>query len=73
MTALSYYQWEFVSLLGALENFLLASDCPSPTLLTLFLSQTTHLIYSIPLPDLTTDHKDLTTDHTLFSLSQLSI
>lgn len=40
---------------------------------TIFESQTTHLICSVPLQDLTTDHKDLTTDHTLSSLSQLSI
>lgn len=40
---------------------------------TIFESQATHLICSVPLQDLTTDHKDLTTDHTLSSLSQLSI
>lgn len=40
---------------------------------TVFESQTTHLICSVLLHDLMTDHKDLPTDHTLSSLSQLSI
>lgn len=52
MTALNYYQWESVSLLSALENNLVASDCASPPfacLHTTFESRTSHLICSVPL------------------------
>lgn len=72
MTALSYYQWESVSLSGALGNDL-ASSYHFTYSHTVFESQTTHLVCSVPLHDLMTDHKDLTTDYILSSLSQLSI
>lgn len=52
MTALNYYQWESVSLLSALENNLVASDCASPRFAyfrTIFESGTSHLICSVHL------------------------